>query len=159
MTHDRVKELLNYDPDTGVFHWRTARPGANQQSKVGTVKRGGYLLITIDREHVLAHRLAIFYMTGEWPQTPVDHIDGDPSNNRYANLRAVPQATNVHNQRKVRVSSKSGIMGVSYVARDDIWRARILINGVRKSFYNKSRTVVERMYLDAKRQHHEGFTL
>lgn len=72
ITLEHVKELIHYDPETGDFRWRTARPGANTQSKVGTVKRGGYLLITLDRENVLAHLLAFFYMTGEWPELPVD---------------------------------------------------------------------------------------
>lgn len=159
MSWERVKELLHYDPETGIFTWRVARPGANQQSKVGTVKRGGYLLITIDREHVLAHRLAVFYMTGEWPETPVDHIDGDTSNNRYVNLRAVPQALNVQNMHKVRASSKSGVLGISWCKRDQTWRARISVNGVRKTFYNKDRAALERLYVEQKRLLHPGCTL
>ena len=159
ITHERVKELLHYDPETGIFQWRTARPGANTESKVGTVKKGGYLLIVIDRQRILAHRLAIFYVTGEWPENPVDHIDGNPPNNKYTNLREVPQVLNLQNMRKVRASSKSGTMGISWCARDQTWRARISVNGVRKTFYNKDRAKLEQTYIEQKRKLHPGCTL
>ena len=126
---------------------------------VGTIKRGGYILITVDREHVLAHRLAFFYMTGEWPTSVVDHIDGNPSNNKFSNLRATSQSLNIQNQRHANSNSKSGIIGVSYCKRDDIWRARILVDGIRISFYSKDINVAKQLYLEAKRKHHAGCTI
>ena len=159
MSLERVRELLDYNADTGEFRWKTARAGANQKSKVGTVKRGGYLLIGIDREHVLAHRLALFYVNGEWPPAGVDHIDGDPANNRLANLRQASQAVNLQNLRGPKCNSKAGILGVSHCARDNNWRARIQVEGVRKTFYAKSKEEAARKYLEAKRKLHPGCTI
>lgn len=156
-TLERVRELLLYDSETGLLSWRSVRRGV--RGGTGCKRAGGYILITIDRERILAHRLAIFYVTGLWPEGNVDHIDGDTSNNRFSNLRVVSQQANVQNIRAATRRNKTGLLGVSYHSRDKLWRARIHKNGVTKTWYAKTKEEAHQIYLEEKRKLHEGCTI
>ena len=74
LTQERLKELLSYDPATGIFAWKTRR---NQLSDIGqragTIHVCGYRVIRIDESGYQAGRLAWFYMTGQWPKSEIDH--------------------------------------------------------------------------------------
>jgi len=77
----------------------------------------------------LAHRLAWLYMAGAWPSGVIDHMNGDPSDNRWSNLRDVTQAENNANRRKVRTDAGEGhaYPGVRYVGDTSPamrWRVR-----------------------------------
>jgi hypothetical protein len=102
LTAERLRELLHYDPDTGDFTWRTARKRIPAGAIAGTVERG-FRRITIGGgrhgPRYSAHRLAWLYMTGAWPNGYLDHINRDPDDNRFANLRL---ATNSQNQANTR---------------------------------------------------------
>ncbi len=79
----------HYDPETGVFtNTKTGR-------QVGKSKSGSYVKLMIDGKSVGAHRYAWFLVHGVWPTYMIDHINGDPADNRIANLR---EATNTENQ-------------------------------------------------------------
>lgn len=125
---ERVRERLNYDPETGIVSWRSLHPMANKKFKVGDP--AGYwtgyapkrLTIEIDGKPIHAHRIAWALHYGEWPALLVDHKDGDPSNNRIANLRLATQLQNAKN-RKVQSTSGTGIKGVERAGSN--WRARI----------------------------------
>lgn len=100
LKHERLLELLSYDPETGVF---TNQIDRGYRAKAGAVAGGrshkrGYRLIKLDYESYLAQRLAWFYVYGEWPVNEVDHIDGDTSNNKLANLRVVTHQQNSWNK-------------------------------------------------------------
>lgn len=112
ISQDRLKELLHYDPETGEFTW--AMPGKNRVvgRVAGTLSRG-YIRIRVDIQRYSAHRLAFLWMEGRWPEDEVDHIDGEKTNNRWANLRDASRAENMQNERKARTSSSTGILGVS----------------------------------------------
>jgi hypothetical protein len=131
LTAARVRELLHYDPETGVFAWRVA---FNRNIKVGAAAGGvnprGYHRIAINRRYYQAHRLAWLYITDEWPPEQVDHINGDPSDNRWANLRLATQSQNQANARR-RSDNTSGYKGVSWDARSRKWSAEILVGGRR----------------------------
>ena len=83
LTAEELQKVLNYDPLTGIFVWQV---GPRKGAKAGTKGVKGYVQIVFQRERYYAHRLAWLYMTGEWPKQHIDHLDGDPSNNRFQNL-------------------------------------------------------------------------
>ncbi len=99
VTADRLKELLSYDPETGIFVWaklsgRRARIG----DRAGSFNLSlGYRVIGIDGERHYEHRLAWLYMTGEWPSEDLDHENCDKSDNRFSNLREATDSQNLAN--------------------------------------------------------------
>ena len=94
LTAERLRELLNYDPLTGVFSWRVNGRG---RSGVGTVAGGSnHKRIAIDKKEYFVHRLAWLYVHGCWPTEDIDHINGDPSDNRIANLREANSVSERH---------------------------------------------------------------
>ncbi|MCI1046950.1 HNH endonuclease [Caballeronia zhejiangensis] len=111
LTQERLKSLLHYDPVTGVFtHLRnTSNKKAGEQA--GWKRPDGYLQIGIDRKNYYAHRLAILYMTGKWPKKLVDHINRNPLDNSYANLREATPSQNRFNS-AVRKDNTSGYTGI-----------------------------------------------
>lgn len=100
ITQARLKELLSYDPATGVFIWKVTRNGKMKVGlPAGSIDReDGYVEICLDRRDYKAHRLAWLYVTGAWPVYGIDHIDRDKTNNRFINLRDVPHSVNLKNR-------------------------------------------------------------
>ena len=94
LTAERLRELLDYDPETGVFRWRVRRGSAHTGRRAGTPGPKGSLVIRVDRILHLAHRLAWLWMTGEWPAAMIDHVDLKPANNKWSNLRSASSAQN-----------------------------------------------------------------
>ena len=127
-THDRLRQLITYCPDAGAFAWAVGRPGASMGKPAGRVNVHGYYDITVDRCVIPAGRLAFFYMTGEWPAGVVDHIDRNPLNNAWSNLRDVTHAENCANG-GLRKSNTSGVIGVTWDAARGKWRAQARIGG------------------------------
>lgn len=99
LTAERVRELLHYDPDTGIFTNRIRRGNNPAGSIVGARQRGRYINIELDDRQYSGHRLAWLYVYGEWPTHNIDHINGDGRDNRFCNLRDVAQALNLQNRR------------------------------------------------------------
>ncbi|MBT0780853.1 HNH endonuclease signature motif containing protein [Paracoccus sp. pheM1] len=107
-----MKELLAYDPATGSFHWRVNLRGPVKAGDVAGVSNPrGYRVIHISGKNYLAHRLAFLYMTGSFPPNMADHINGDPSDNRWSNLRPATGSQNNANAR-ARSGSRLGVKGV-----------------------------------------------
>ena len=91
-----LQGLLNYDPETGDLTWAVGLPGRSKGARVGHKNKSGrYWQVMLDRQSYMAHRLIWKMVTGEDPPEQVDHIDHDPFNNRWENLRL---ATNTQNQ-------------------------------------------------------------
>ena len=159
LTQERLRELLHYEPLTGVF---TRLVSTANWAKVGDVAggKGGkdYLQIGIDNRDYKAHRLAWFYMTGAWPIDQIDHIDGNPVNNRIENLREATNSVNKQNMRKARSDNKSGLLGVGKNGKK--WRAVIGVDGKNKHIgYFDTPELAHAAYLDAKRVLHVGCTI
>ena len=130
LTHSRLIELLDYCPEHGHFLWRKLRNGMRRDLHAGSITGWGYVSIRIDGVAYLAHRLAWFYVHGEFPAGVIDHINQIKNDNRISNLRSVTQVENCKN-RKVRSGNRTGANGVRF--RDDgrknPWNARVMHRG------------------------------
>ena len=112
--------------------WKTQRQGIQLSKKLGTCNGNGYLRITVDGVSRYAHRLAWLYEHGTEPKHQIDHINGDPSDNRIANLREATPAENSQNKKGPMKNNKSGIRGVSYSKAAKKWQAFIALDGETK---------------------------
>jgi hypothetical protein len=126
---ESVRELLDYDPRAGVFRWR-AKPNkrTNAGATAGSISRSGHRRITIDGQRYQAHQLAWFLVHGAWPGFKLDHANGNPDDNRIANLRRTTTAQNMQNSRRFSTNS-SGLKGVSFCRQTNKWRAKIVVDG------------------------------
>lgn len=131
ITHERVKELVVYDPETGVFRYRIdRRHGVKAGDVAANQANKGHIKVKVDSHHILAHRLAWFYVHGEWPPEEIDHINRDPSDNRLINLRPADRSLNNFNKA---CYAKSGFKGVyRQTSKRGGWQAIIGLRGVRK---------------------------
>ena len=132
LTHNRLHELLIYDPLTGVFKWRNTSRRQVAGAVAGTVANNGYIRIKVDGPAYLAHRLAWLYSYGSFPLGYIDHKDRDKQNNAISNLRIVTQAQNCANASS-KSNNKSGVKGVHFDKYSDKWVASITSNGSRWS--------------------------
>ncbi len=117
LTRERLKELLDYDPATGIFVWKVDR--GNNRVKVGSAAGGGgddgrgYNRIMIDGKSYRSHRLAWLDVYGSFPPDMIDHINGIRDDNRIENLRAVSNQENSRNVNKS-TNNTSGYLGVCW---------------------------------------------
>jgi hypothetical protein len=135
LTQLRLRELLVYEPETGVFWWRVQsnvangptlgvrRRWANQRAGALTVQ--GYYIINVDGERFRAARLAWLYMTGLWPDEHIDHIDGNSADDSWLNLRQATRSENMANAKLLRTNNVSGARGVYWNKRRSKWHARV----------------------------------
>ena len=128
VSHKRLVELLTYLPEEGVFVRNSCVRGRAAGSRIGAVNSEGYELIYVDGARYAAHRLAFFYMTGEFPVQMVDHINGVKTDNRFCNLRLASNAQNQANA-KYRSSSASGVVGVRSKKKSGKWVASMKFDG------------------------------
>ena len=126
ITQSELKEVLEYNPDTGVFTWKkTVSSRAKTGDVAGSKNNRRYINIRVNKKQYMAHRLAYFYMTGNFPENQIDHINHIRDDNRWSNLRDATHSQNQANQLK-RKNNKSGYKGVAYYKRDKKWHARIM---------------------------------
>ena len=129
-TQERLKQLLNYDPETGVFVWKVA---ASNRVKVGGVAGAisceGYRRINIDGRSYYGHRLAWLHCFGRWPAKHVDHVNGVRDDNRLVNLREATDSENGQNRQKAQANNRSRLLGVYWNKRNERWVAQIALNG------------------------------
>ena len=132
ITHEELTERLTYEPDTGIFRYAKTGPGFSKKP-VGTVAgctdERGYMLIRLKNRMYYMHRLAWFYVTGNWPEHEVDHINGNRGDNSWRNLREATRYQQVQNQ-ALSTRNKSGYQGVSW-SMFGKWVAQISIAGKR----------------------------
>jgi hypothetical protein len=124
---------LNYDPATGVFTWKTARRGRPYGhipagTRAGSVWDDGYRRICIEGRSYRASRLAVLFMTGEWPPYQVDHKNRERSDDRWSNLRLAMPFQNQGN-RPVNPNNSLGIKGVCYEPGRKKYKAYIQVAG------------------------------
>jgi len=163
VTVERVKGLLSYNPDTGIFTWRVDRNPWHLKGMVaGGVSTFGHMTISVDKKRLMAHRVAWAITHGDWPKTDIDHINGDPADNRMLNLRMVTRGHNLQNQKKAHHDSKSGLLGVEVRVgkRKTYWIAKIFAEGVlhRLGAFSSAEEA-SAAYVKAKRRLHPGCTI
>lgn len=158
VSQERIKQLLSYDPETGVFRWLVNRGCVKAGNIAGSKNVQGYLQIQIDGENYFAHRLALIYVNGSIPDGHTDHINGKRDDNRACNLRSISCAANIQNQIKAPSTSTSEHLGVS--KSGNRWRAYI------RAFQRQvhlgcfaTREEAAQAYLVAKRKWHPGCTI
>ncbi len=129
LTPDHLRRLLHYDPEAGVFHWKSPRARClSPGDKAGNKHPRGYVRIKIGRWSYQAHRLAWLYVHGRWPADEIDHRNGKRDDNRIANLRECSRGENNQNTSRY-CSNSSGIHGVTWHKATNRWRARIAAGG------------------------------
>jgi len=123
ITLERLREVLEYNPESGVWVWVGRTGNKSKPGKIaGSLDNNGYVVIRIDRAIYKAHRLAWLFMTGEWPRSTVDHINLEHADNRWVNLREATYSQNNAN-RGPRSDCKSGVKGVTRSANGKRWVA------------------------------------
>lgn len=144
LTQQIVRELISYDPETGVARWkpRSAKwfkegrcsPEVNAKwwndkfsgKEISYISRQGYIKFSLLSKHLLLHRVIWLYMTGENPNQ-VDHINRNKQDNRWCNLRNVDQFENMKNL-PLSKSNTSNTCGVTWHKRDKVWQSYIKVN-------------------------------
>jgi HNH endonuclease/AP2 domain len=123
LTQERLKEILNYDPETGIWT-------RNENGKIaGSLHHSGYIYIRVDGHKTKygAHRLAWFYMIGKWPKHQIDHINMIKNDNLWCNLREADWSKNNANRIR-RKDNISGCRGVSWYKTRELWLVYIQHN-------------------------------
>jgi hypothetical protein len=159
ISHKRLKELLHYDPETGVF---TRLIRLSNFIHIGDVAGGndghGYWRITIYGIKYQASRLAWLYMKGVWPTFEIDHKDTNPSNNRWKNLRDVTHVVNGQNRRKANKNNRTGSIGV--VPHGERFQVNVWLAGKQHYIGTYSTLkLAKKAHKDAKRELHPGCTI
>lgn len=132
MSQQELKTIVRYDSGAGHFTWLSNRGGkALAGAAAGSINRRGYVEITIACRKWLGHRLAWYYEHGVIPSS-VDHVNGNQSDNRLANLRIASQGQNMANT-KIRSNNTSGFKGVSWCSDTSRWVAQIRKDGKKRT--------------------------
>lgn len=129
ITAERLRAVVNYDPDTGTFTWIRSKQGVRYGSRAGAIKAKGYRSIQVDGKDYAEHRLAWLWMTGEWPKDQIDHINRVRDDNRWSNLREATQSQNFANRVALR-TNKTGLKGAHFETGRQVWKAAIMKDGV-----------------------------
>jgi hypothetical protein len=127
-SRERLEELFSYDPETGIVLHRVHTWPKRIGKAAGFLDYYGYLNVQVDNRMYKLHRIIWKLVTGADPKQHIDHVDGNPNNNKLMNLR---EATNSQNQHNTRMSKNntSGYKGV--YLQDNLWAACIEANGIR----------------------------
>ena len=159
ITAVELRELLHYQPETGVFTRLVAHGRYKVGDVAGSLHHTGYMRVKVlDREYK-AHRLAWLYVTGAWPLIEVDHDNHIKADNRWRNLRRATRLENSRNRLKHK-NNKSGFKGVYWDARSSKWRAECTLLGVRHRlgcFVNKQ-DAIDAYQAFAKLHHYEFYS-
>ena len=156
LTQSKLKEILHYDPLTGVCMWKVRRGGRTVAGSIaGSDDSKGAKQISLDGKVHRLHRVIWFYMTGEWPEQEIDHRNTNAHDNRWINLRLATRTLNNENRQRANKNSRSGVLGVRL--RGKKYSARIMADGkeIALGRFN-TKDAARAAYVLAKRQIHKG---
>ena len=152
LNKEELIKNISYNQETGIF----LKNGIN----VGCSDKDGYLVIKVKDKNYKAHRLAFLYITGNFPENTVDHINGIKNDNRWINLRKATMSENKQNIKAPQRNNTTGYLGVSYHKKIGKFRAGIKINGIAKHLgYFENAKDAYNIYLAYKRNIHKFCTL
>ncbi len=155
LTAARVREVLAYNAVAGSFTWVVATAHGRINNRIAGYKRSnGYVRIKLDGKLYYAHRLAWLWTYGHWPLAEIDHINGDPSDNRIANLREATRAENCQNITTPKHGT-SGLIGAHFDSQRSRWFSQISVGGKNNhlGYFNTAQEAHE-AYKAAKRKLH-----
>ena len=112
ISHNLLKELLTYDPLTGIFTRNVNARRAKAGSVVGYKTKRGYVVICVNNKQYYAHILAYFYMKGVWFDGVLDHKNTIKHDNSWLNIREATSSLNNANA-NVRSDNALGVKGVT----------------------------------------------
>jgi hypothetical protein len=152
---ERLHALFQYED--GNLYWKQVRGNRPAGALAGWLNHGR-LQVRVDRAQYFVHRIIWLMVTGKEPQHEIDHIDGNPLNNKIENLRDVNHQVNQQNRRRAQPRNKTGFLGV-YIDRGR-YVAQITIEGrVTRVGAFDTPEAAHSAYLNAKRMLHLGNTL
>lgn len=158
ITAVELRELLHYQPETGVFTWLSHAGGVLRGSVAGNCNSLGYMVLGLKGKKYRQHRLAWLYVHGVWPIGTLDHLDADRANNRIANLRCVSHSYNMQNIKVATVRSKTGVRGVHWRKSQSGYVASIKLGRENKR-EGPFKTIEEARiaYVNLKLRYHDGY--
>jgi len=164
LTAERLREILDYDPETGIFIWREGVKRHTAGTRAGYPGFWGYWRVGIGGKAYRLCRLAWLYMTGEWPKEEIDHINAKRNDDRFVNLREASRAMNAQNLRKPHRDNTHGLTGVMRFKKNwstiEKWTSQIMAKGKRYHLgVFDTPEEAHQAYLKAKRELHEGCTI
>jgi hypothetical protein len=161
LSHSELLSILDYNQDTGIFTWKVHLKYSNMYAGdiAGNLNiQDGYIQIMVNKASYRAHRLAWFYVTGQWPINTIDHDDTIKHHNWFSNLR---EATHNEQQQNKPLSKNntSGVKGVHWNNSRKMWYASIKLNSKRiflGSFINKADAI--QAVTAAREKYHKQFS-
>lgn len=155
ITQDELKEILHYNPDTGIFTYTKDVSNHRKKGSIAGYKHLGYINIEIKEKGYKAHRLAWLYFYGEFPKKDIDHINNIRDDNRIKNLREADRFINSQNFKVARKDNKTGYLGVCI--QHGKFKATIFSNkkSIHLGYFDKA-IDAHKEYLKAKRMLHKG---
>lgn len=138
ITHEMILDAFDYNPDTGIIVWRPRKIEDCKSAaeckrwntsyagkEVGRGTDGRYRKTKFRGRYLLVHQVVWFWATGEFPKMEIDHINGNPFDNRLTNLREVTPSQNCRNKR-LPSDNTSGVIGVAPARSKGKWIAHIM---------------------------------
>lgn len=159
LTPEELHEIFSYNPETGELFWKKKISVKCKIGKIaGGLNKNGRMIVGIGYKHYRVHRIAWAMMTGKWPENEIDHINRNPSDNRWENLREATHSQNMKNL-TIPKTNKSGHKGVSWHAIGKKWQAHIKANGVNHylGLFNTAEEAAK-AYIEASKKLHGEFS-
>lgn len=127
-----IRDLIDYNPETGVLTAKVNFSGRQAGSVIGSQTWQGYYAFSLFGKKCFAHRLAWLLHYGEWPSQPIDHINGIKTDNSIRNLRLCSLSQNQFNK-PTQKNNTTGVKGVYWNKRDKRYVASVQFNGKKYS--------------------------
>jgi hypothetical protein len=133
LTPARLREVLDYNGETGDFTWKTQSGSAAAGSPAGCIVGVGdgrrYRQISIDGQKHYLQTVAVAWMTGAWPEKMVGFCNDDTLDTRYENLQLLSPIQHQTEGRGLQSNNTSGYPGVS--RQGEKWAAKMRLHGKR----------------------------